>query len=414
MNNKESLLLVQNEAVHEAEGFVSQGCEPCEAIPTERSEALHEVPTERSEQILLSDRGGFMPYALRSWQLGEICLTTKHLLFLKNGGKVFEVDINSMVDIAIEKRKFILVKKDVIKLLFEKKSQILSVRFITPNVHAWFEYLDELIPKAPRIIVAKEQDGKMAQRQEEKIASNHLAPSPLNSLTLLPLNPLISFPPRPSPSSGLEVSQKPPEAKASISMKDFSFLMRQFEPDCEEILNYLLQNRHAKIDQLAELIDAPTHMSVLLKIRKNINPTAQKVIGQPILTFEEKRQDPVTGENVVFSWWLADEVIESIKDTVEEPQVDVFDEGDHILIVVDLAGAKEDDIQLEVIKNKLVVSAVNFSKKYHAEIPLSRRGSATALSPATPPQGGFVDNFKTKFNNGILSVVVEKETNEDE
>jgi HSP20 family molecular chaperone IbpA len=383
-----------------------------------------------------------MPYALRAWQLGEICLTTKRILFLKNSGKVFEVDINSIYDIAIEKRKFILVKKDVIKLLFEKKNQILSARFITPNVHAWFEYLSELIPKTPRIIVSPPRSG--ASRLSE---ANRKTKSSVNEVNILKCGEKQDDKKVQGQDGKMAKGQDGKFFLAPLPSCPLasSFLMRQLEPDCEEILNYLMLYRHAKIDQLAELIDAPTHTSVLLKIRKNINPTAQKVLGQPILTFEESKIDPITGENVVFSWWLADLEFGMrnengkmarwqdgkmakqppapfgkgdsslfscplaplpLSEILEEPQVDVFDEGNHILIVVDLAGATEDDIRLEVVNNNLVLSAATFSKKYHVEIPFP---ASAFLS-----RGGFVDDFKTNFSNGILSIIIEKEANEDE
>jgi hypothetical protein len=43
-------------------------------------------------------------------------------------------------------------------------------------------------------------------------------------------------------------------------------------------------------------------MDILLKIREIINPTAEKIIGYPILSFESLKVDRETGEKVTFSW----------------------------------------------------------------------------------------------------------------
>ncbi|MCG2675931.1 hypothetical protein L6304_01925, partial [bacterium] len=115
-------------------------------------------------------------------------------------------------------------------------------------------------------------------------------------------------------------------------------IAKGLDPDSEELLWYLWQKRHARIDELARAIEAPTHMDVLLKIREIINPRAEKVMGNPILSFERSRMDYETGEKVLFSWWL----IGREKPARKEALLDLFDEGDHLNIIMELLGVKEE------------------------------------------------------------------------
>jgi len=69
-------------------------------------------------------------------------------------------------------------------------------------------------------------------------------------------------------------------------------------------------------------------MDILLKIREIINPTAEKIIGYPILSFESSKVDWETGEKVTFSWWLAGQPHKDKK----EPLLDIFDEDDDLVV----------------------------------------------------------------------------------
>ena len=58
-----------------------------------------------------------------------------------------------------------------------------------------------------------------------------------------------------------------------ISDEEIGRIVEKLDPPSKKILEYLRLQGHARIDGLAELIEAPTHMDVLLKIKRNINPT---------------------------------------------------------------------------------------------------------------------------------------------
>lgn len=166
---------------------------------------------------------------------------------------------------------------------------------------------------------------------------------------------------------------------------------KELDLPCSEILRYLWEHRHAPIDELARLVDAPNHMDVLLKIRGVINPVAERVIGCPILEFERARIDDRTGEKVLFSWWLAGRKAAERK---EEALVDIFDEGDRLNLILELRGVKEEDIKVRVERDRLIVSVEVPNKEYHEEIPL--------------PEVVSSEGFTTRYNNNILEVTLQK------
>lgn len=160
------------------------------------------------------------------------------------------------------------------------------------------------------------------------------------------------------------------------------------DPDSEKLLWYLWQKRHARIDELARTIRARTHMDVLIKIREIINPRAEKVMGNPILSFEKSRMDYETGEKILFSWWL----IGGKRPEEKGALLDLFDEGDHLNIVMELLGAKEEDIALKVERNKLLISVPSMGYQEEIRLPVS----------VTP------ENLSKRYNNGILQVKLKK------
>lgn len=144
--------------------------------------------------------------------------------------------------------------------------------------------------------------------------------------------------------------------EASLLRVDLDTMERiaaQLDPDSHDTLWYLWENRHARIDQLAELIDAPNHMHVLLKIRETINPVAEKMVGCPILSFERSKVDPETGEAVLFSWWLMGEREKRVQS--EDQLLDIFDEGSHVQVIMEVKEREASDLRLEVERDQLTV-----------------------------------------------------------
>lgn len=79
-----------------------------------------------------------------------------------------------------------------------------------------------------------------------------------------------------------------------------------------------------------------------------------------------------------------------IVEEVIEPIVDVFDEGDTILVIAELPGAGENDLNLELKDDIIVISAAGNDRKYYKEV----------LLPVAVNQ----DMVKPVLKNGILEI----------
>jgi len=80
---------------------------------------------------------------------------------------------------------------------------------------------------------------------------------------------------------------------------------------------------------------------------------------------------------------------------VWEPIVDIYDEKDHVLIVVELPGVSKDKIKIDIAGDILNLTASNHNRKYAKEILLPGR-----VKPAS---------LKTSYKNGLLEITLERE-----
>jgi HSP20 family protein len=63
-----------------------------------------------------------------------------------------------------------------------------------------------------------------------------------------------------------------------------------------------------------------------------------------------------------------------------EPLVDVFEEDDHVLVVVEMPGVGEDDLSLELHDDVLTIAASRGPKKYRKEVLLPAAFAADAMN----------------------------------
>ena len=321
------------------ESWVIQNAQP------KIQDAQHDIeanPCIRPNEVILEEKGGYLSPKQSRWRLGTLLLTCKKLAFFQPTGIVWETPLSSIKDLRIEKRVYGVSKSDTICVVYSPHNpagcgvlrdepagtgELSKVWVISPNLETWRKKLEE---------VGANSRSPLLKVDEET----------LNKVT-----------------TELDAASK-------------------------KILWFLYEQRHARINTLAELTKAPTHMDILLKIKDTINPTAEKIIGYPILSFETSKVDLETGENVTFSWWLAGQP----KRTEREPLLDIFDENGNIVVYLELLGLKEEDIQLKVRKDKLIVDAVD--KSYHKEIFL--------------PCMVNLNKFTKRYKNNILEVRLKK------
>jgi len=81
---------------------------------------------------------------------------------------------------------------------------------------------------------------------------------------------------------------------------------------------------------------------------------------------------------------------EPVVQEIREPVVDVFEEGDYVLVVAEMPGIGTEDVQLEAKDDLLTIYAEKGKKKYRKEVLLPRAYSK--------------DKMHMKCNNGVLEI----------
>lgn len=77
-----------------------------------------------------------------------------------------------------------------------------------------------------------------------------------------------------------------------------------------------------------------------------------------------------------------------------QPLVDVFDEKDHVLVIIELPGVEEEQISTQVKGDILTLSAASGEHKYYKEVILPKDVDAGTL--------------KSKYKNGVLEIRIDK------
>ena len=90
--------------------------------------------------------------------------------------------------------------------------------------------------------------------------------------------------------------------------------------------------------------------------------------------------------------------------------VDIIDEGDHIVVKVDMPGVRKEDISLKVNPNSIQVSAAHSekeefrSKKYYRKGRIIRDYSNYIDLPVEID----TNSVKAKYENGVLTITAKK------
>ena len=86
----------------------------------------------------------------------------------------------------------------------------------------------------------------------------------------------------------------------------------------------------------------------------------------------------------------------SVVEEAREPMVDVFDEGDHVVLVAELPGVDASDIHFEVNDDTVSLRAARGERKYRKDVVLPSPVAAAAAAPS--------------FRNGIFELKLPKAT----
>jgi HSP20 family molecular chaperone IbpA len=406
---------------------------------------------------LLAEGGVYLAPGRANWQIGQLRLTASRLCFVQPRGVLFDLPLAWLLSAAVERKLYVVVRKPCMAVTFQdpRLRSPSTAWFLTPLLGQWLAHLNDLLgllglaPPSP-----SEPEASATGRPPSapaRPASRPFSGAPGGGLQLGSLRPTPSEPeasatgrppsapvrsaPRPfsgAPGGGLQLGSlrppgghpantplpapttvarpaaegrvlRPPSSAVHtgslppLSTRDLARLGKQLDGASRAVLEHLAAASYATIRDLAAVVEpviaGASDMDVLFCIRQNINPTAQALLGRPVLFFVEAQADQVTGEQVSFSWWLAGR--RGRAPQWVECEAEVFDEGEQILVVVELAGSSGRGVDCAVEEERLTVCAVEAERRWR---------SLVALPAAVDPQP-----VARRFNNGVLSIYLRKQ-----
>ena len=111
--------------------------------------------------------------------------------------------------------------------------------------------------------------------------------------------------------------------------------LQSLDEKSRAILWHLWWHRHAEISELRNIGDTVDDFEVLYRLKEVINRKSKELWGKPIVSFEQSKIDPLTGEKILFSWWYMDEE-DVLVSGVDSALLDVFNEKDNVIIIAQL------------------------------------------------------------------------------
>lgn len=357
---------------------------------------------------LLSEQGAYLAPGRSSWQIGQLCLLPDRLVFEQPRGVLFDIPLDWLTDVQVERKHYVVVRKPVMAVTFHdpRLRDPSTAWFLTPMLGQWLARLTRGAGSEWSEDLAEEsKDGSRTQAQcqadydgppQVSIQGRDAPARPHVGNSGLQIGSLRSSD-RPAPAVEGRVL-RPLQAsvhttsRPAVTPKMLARLGKQLDPAGRAILSYLAENGHATIRELADLIGANSDMDVLFAIRQGINLTAQELLGRPVLFFVESQADQVTGEMVSYAWWLAGSKGRS--PAAQAVEAEVYDEGETIAVVIDLCGAEERSIRCRAQGMRLIVTAEGDARRWCCEVELPAQVNPT---PAVQ-----------HYRNGILSIQLVK------
>ena len=312
-------------------------------------------PLTGDERLILHQQGAYL--SRRSWKLGHLYLTDKRLLFSQAGQAdklTLDLPLSNVISMAFVRRPFILVTKPCLSVSYHNDASggVREATVITAHLETWTQRLAEVLTsqgvhfEGPEGLTRKDAAPKAAPEKEV-------------------------------------------DSGRRIGLEELEQVAAALDPASAEMIWYLREHGHAKIEELRQVAGAPSHMHTLTRIRETINPIAHRILGQPLLVFESRRTDPWAGEVVPFSWWLCREAERQPRIT---PPADVFDEGERLVVVMELAGVEEEDIQVQAEGEWLIVTTGD-RPAWEIALPSTAEGKA----------------ITSHYQNNVLQVWLEKQ-----
>jgi HSP20 family molecular chaperone IbpA len=343
------------------------------------------------ERVLLCEQGGYT--SGRSWRLGILCLTDRRLLFAQGDRQRVDIPLSCVTEMGIEKRPFVLATKPCLALRQRDGGGNGRKAWLTvAHMEKWWGVMAGLVEEQGTILHAE-------GGQPQDVASGSGPVSAYLQDDPRGAGPALRPPRRESTEIGGDrARQIVSEARSGrrdepLPVDGIAQVARLLDRASAKLVWHIWKNRHARLDELTDLLGETSHMNALVRIREEVNPLAVRLLGRPLLVFERSRVDQRTGQQVLFSWWLNEEPPGGPAGEAEF--VDVLDEGDHFLILLELPGVNEEEIKVGIEDSTLTVAVDTTHRRYHEQVLL--------------PAGVDAGRLSASYRNGILQVRLSKE-----
>lgn len=119
------------------------------------------------------------------------------------------------------------------------------------------------------------------------------------------------------------------------SKENIKLFMNTLDEKSRKIIWFFQWHGHLKLEKLVGHLNAASDMEVLQLIKEVINPTADRILGEPILEFRESEMDSHSGKKIFYNWWFLGfgDSEQEVADNIENNLVDIFEEEDKIVVV---------------------------------------------------------------------------------
>jgi len=175
-----------------------------------------------------------------------------------------------------------------------------------------------------------------------------------------------------------------------VTEADITKVVRKLDSAAERIVWHLWEHVHANIGELAKVLNNDDHPRILRVIRDEINGEARSLLGYPLMIFEHRRIVPLTGEEILFSWWMAGS---QYRDIIVDDYCESFDEGSFYRIVAELRDLDEGEISVAIEDSAIVFR--------------NRGNNRVMHDMELPPDAG--PSFEIKgVRNGMMEIILPK------
>lgn len=145
-------------------------------------------------------------------------------------------------------------------------------------------------------------------------------------------------------------------------------------------------------------------------MQKDISPLSPLDLSQSISPFQlAKRMEREM--NQIFDNFFTP-VSSGTKNELQTacPSCEIEDKNDHFLVSVDLPGVKKDDINIEVLENKIMISGERKSEKEtkNKDYHYSEKSYGNFQRTFNLPQKFLADKIEANFDNGVLHLSIPK------